>query len=141
MREAAVLLLYTPSGQFLLTRRTATCPKWPLHWDLPGGYLNPGESAKQGVARELAEETGLHLPQAAFHPAFSYDEAVARVHVFEATILHEFVPCFADLEHDDYRWTTWDRLPENLVQPIEDFPVALRKVAQRSATRHATGWR
>lgn len=38
--------------------------RWPAHWDLPGGGLEPGESAEQGVLREVFEEFGLRLTSA-----------------------------------------------------------------------------
>jgi 8-oxo-dGTP diphosphatase len=37
----------------------------PWEWDLPGGHLRKGEGEKEGLVRELAEETGLsplHVP-------------------------------------------------------------------------------
>lgn len=46
-------------GRALLIRRGGE----PLRgqWSIPGGYLELGETLKQGVARELLEETGLEV--------------------------------------------------------------------------------
>ncbi len=44
------------SGRLLLTRRTDNG-----RWCLPGGHLDPGESAAEGCAREVLEETGLQI--------------------------------------------------------------------------------
>jgi len=35
-------------------------PTYKDHWDIPGGYVEPGESPRDACAREIAEELGLH---------------------------------------------------------------------------------
>jgi 8-oxo-dGTP diphosphatase len=46
-------------GQTLLIRRAS--PPLQGEWSIPGGLLEVGETLEQGVARELAEETGLEV--------------------------------------------------------------------------------
>jgi 8-oxo-dGTP pyrophosphatase MutT (NUDIX family) len=59
----AVTLVPTHDGQagFLLTRRTARLSNHPGQWALPGGRVDPGETALDAARRELFEELGLHL--------------------------------------------------------------------------------
>ncbi len=56
-RFAAYGLVRDPGGRILLTRIAAGYPG-AGSWHLPGGGTDFGESAVQGLARELAEETG-----------------------------------------------------------------------------------
>jgi 8-oxo-dGTP pyrophosphatase MutT (NUDIX family) len=46
------------AGQLLLVRR-APWDSLPGAWELPGGKVDAGEAAHEGLARELFEETGL----------------------------------------------------------------------------------
>jgi 8-oxo-dGTP pyrophosphatase MutT (NUDIX family) len=59
----AVVLLSDDAGRacFLLTRRAAGLRKHAKQWALPGGRLDPGESALDAARRELSEEVGLVL--------------------------------------------------------------------------------
>jgi 8-oxo-dGTP pyrophosphatase MutT (NUDIX family) len=39
---------------------------WRRQWELPGGMLEPGESARAAAVRELHEETGIYHPDLTF---------------------------------------------------------------------------
>jgi 8-oxo-dGTP diphosphatase len=47
------------AGRALLIRRGG--PPLQGEWSIPGGLLEVGETIEQGIARELAEETGLDV--------------------------------------------------------------------------------
>ncbi len=66
---AAVVAVLELGDTILLTRR-ARDPGTGL-LDLPGGFVDNGESAERALARELDEELGLTLPESAFHYLFS----------------------------------------------------------------------
>lgn len=56
------MLLVNPAGEVLFAVRAQEPGKGKL--DVPGGFIMPGESVEEGIARELREE--LHLEPAAY---------------------------------------------------------------------------
>jgi 8-oxo-dGTP pyrophosphatase MutT (NUDIX family) len=62
-RHAAVAVTLVPDEDeapcFLLTRRAPRLSAHAGQWALPGGRVEPGESAIDGALRELAEELGM----------------------------------------------------------------------------------
>jgi 8-oxo-dGTP pyrophosphatase MutT (NUDIX family) len=63
-RAAAVALLVIEdeSGPgIVVTKRPETMRAHPGQWALPGGRLDPGETAEQAALRESAEEVGLSI--------------------------------------------------------------------------------
>jgi 8-oxo-dGTP pyrophosphatase MutT (NUDIX family) len=50
---------------FLLCRRTSRLSAHAAQWALPGGRLDPGETAVEAALRELDEEVGVALPSSA----------------------------------------------------------------------------
>lgn len=65
LRAAAVALVLTANEQgdacFLITRRSRGLRRHAHQWALPGGRLDPGETAIDAALRETHEEIGLRL--------------------------------------------------------------------------------
>jgi 8-oxo-dGTP diphosphatase len=60
----AVAVLRRPDGRVLLAQRLPGTP-FPGYWEFPGGKLEPGESARHALVRELREELGIETLRAA----------------------------------------------------------------------------
>ena len=56
LRIGCSAMIFNDEGKFLLTRRTDNG-----QWCLPGGAMEPGESAAEACEREVFEETGLSV--------------------------------------------------------------------------------
>ncbi len=75
-------------GDVLLTRRTDNGL-----WCLPGGAMDPGESAAEAMIREVREETGLEVEAARLVGVYSSPDRVTR---YRDGNTHQFVAlCFA----------------------------------------------
>jgi 8-oxo-dGTP diphosphatase len=55
-RVAAGALFLDDAGRVLVVR-----PNYKDYWDIPGGYVEPGESPRAACFRELKEELGLDI--------------------------------------------------------------------------------
>lgn len=66
-RSAAGALFFDDQDRVLLLE-----PTYKDHWDVPGGYVEEGETPSQACSREVAEELGLHVR---FHRPLAIDWA------------------------------------------------------------------
>jgi 8-oxo-dGTP diphosphatase len=81
--RVAAAVIVRPDGQVLLAQRPPGKP-YAGYWEFPGGKLEPGESARDALARELHEELGLNVRRAApwITQAFVYPHAHVRLEFF-----------------------------------------------------------
>jgi 8-oxo-dGTP pyrophosphatase MutT (NUDIX family) len=63
-RTATVTRMLAHSADGVLLVRRAAGDRFPGHWELPGGKVDPGESTHAALTRELFEETGLRPDEA-----------------------------------------------------------------------------
>ncbi|GAA0376689.1 (deoxy)nucleoside triphosphate pyrophosphohydrolase [Streptomyces blastmyceticus] len=96
-------------GRLLAARRSAP-PELAGRWELPGGKLEPGETAEQALVRELREELGVEVEplervagEWPLRPPFV-------LHVWTAKLVSGTVRALQD--HDEVRWLTPDRVDE-----------------------------
>lgn len=79
--SAVAGILLDPSDRILLIQRAKEPAKGKL--SLPGGFLDPGETAEEGLAREVREETGLEIGEVryvgGFPNQYEYDGTVYLV--------------------------------------------------------------
>lgn len=68
----ADIVVVTPDRQVLLIERSHD--PYEGHWALPGGHVDPGETSRDAAARELAEETGVHVTPEALHQLGTWNQ-------------------------------------------------------------------
>lgn len=108
--RSAMVILRGPSGRILFIRRSISCPKYPLHWGVPGGYAEKREKYEDCAVRELFEETGLSLNPQDLSRLGQYEEGTMQTAIFRADVQH-FVPLFSDGEHDAFTWALFQDAP------------------------------
>ena len=63
-RTDPAVIVAVSDGERLLLGRQANWP--PRRWSVIAGFVEPGESLEQAVAREVEEETGLHVTDCSY---------------------------------------------------------------------------
>lgn len=81
--EVAAAVLIDADGRFLLAQRPARTV-YAGYWEFPGGKVEPGETTRQALIRELREEIGIEVQRADpwIVKTFSYPHATVRLHFF-----------------------------------------------------------
>lgn len=110
-RVAAGALFFDDEGRVLLVR-----PTYKKHWDIPGGYVEPGESPRAACIREIEEELGLTIvlgPMLVVDWAPAEHEGDKLLFIFDAGSLNtgqEKAIRFADGELTAWRYVATDDL-------------------------------
>jgi 8-oxo-dGTP diphosphatase len=81
--EVAAAVITRPDGQVLLAQRPRG-KAYEGYWEFPGGKLEPGETPRHALDRELSEELGLTVRRAApwLVQRFAYPHAHVLLHFF-----------------------------------------------------------
>jgi len=104
MVDVAAAIIMRPDGSFLLGQR-AEGTFYPGYWEFPGGKVEPGETARQALVRELREELGIEARR--IHPwilrSHLYEHAHVRLHFFR---VREWQGEIQDHVHAQLSWQT-----------------------------------
>ena len=100
---------------FLIVKRSEDDNLYPGAWEFPGGHLEVGETLKEGLKRELAEEIGYSKE---IEPIIThyYDEIKEKNHElihnleidFIINVKKENTDIKLSNEHTDYKWVKKD---------------------------------
>lgn len=84
--DVAVAVLVRRDGRVLLAQRPVG-KVYSGYWEFPGGKVEPGESARDALIREIIEELGVEITHADpwITQVFTYPHATVRLHFFRAT--------------------------------------------------------
>ena len=73
-------------------------------WDLPAGYLDPGESFEMAARRETLEEAGIEVELLGLSGVYHSAPANAVTAVFRARAAHDAASVTLDFESSEHAW-------------------------------------
>jgi len=110
IEAVAKVLLLNEKDEILVLRRS----EYPAHPeqshqpDLPGGIVDPGESERRTVVREIQEETGIEIDpddlKLAFAKTIFHEGGHSRTRLLYAAKLDNTPPVILSWEHEGYVW-------------------------------------
>ena len=102
---AAAVMLRADGCEFLLAQRPEG-KVYAGYWEFPGGKVEPGESVRDALIRELQEELGITVTECSpwLTRQFTYPHATVRLHFWRVTAWDGEIGITAPLEHAAVDW-------------------------------------
>jgi 8-oxo-dGTP diphosphatase len=121
--EAVAVAFIEREGRVFLQRRAADSRRFPALWELPGGKVEPGETPREALERELLEELAWRPEQAECLVSleYAYADGPVALHAFRCPLAAPAVL------RTDLAWG-WFRWHEVLALPL---PEATRSLVLR----------
>ncbi|MCP4766726.1 MAG: NUDIX domain-containing protein [Gammaproteobacteria bacterium] len=114
-------MIVTDAERVLFGQRA--CESGGFEWQLPGGWINCGESPRQAARREVVEETGLQLRDMHFVGITSNIFSASNHSVslyFEAACVDRRALIVAEPEIcRGWEWRQWGEVNNNLFLPLQ----------------------
>lgn len=118
---AAVLVLDDQNRLLMMKRSDSGC------WGIPGGAMEPGESAEDAARRETLEETNLEAEELSLFGVFSgpelYYKYPNRDEVYNVSIVYTSHDWRGKIklnrEHGEWRWFDAGEIPEDISPPLK----------------------
>lgn len=106
--------------KYLIGLRSESAKYFPLHWDFPGGKLEPNEDPFDGITREVKEETGLDVKPLEILDVYEFDldnkgENTHRFTIYSTEIISGEVK--KSKEHLKQKWATKDEILKLKIEP------------------------
>jgi NAD+ diphosphatase len=100
--DPAIIVLVIDGDRVLLGRQAS----WPAgRYSTIAGFVEPGESLEDAVAREVHEETGIHVNEIEYHSSQPWPFPSSLMLGFTARAVSQDID-LRDLELEDARWFT-----------------------------------
>ena len=102
---AAAVMLRADGREFLLAQRPEG-KVYAGYWEFPGGKVEPGESVRDALIRELQEELGITVTACSpwLTRQFTYPHATVRLNFWRVTAWDGEIGITAPLEHSAVEW-------------------------------------
>jgi 8-oxo-dGTP pyrophosphatase MutT (NUDIX family) len=117
----AKAVVLNPAGQVLVLRRSQTDRIRPGGMDFPGGSVEPSESYRQAVIREIAEETGIQVEKPDVSLGFTattFYEGSSTIRFLFVTKVADDTPVTLSFEHDKHEWLDIEAVVKAFDHPV-----------------------